>query len=151
MLSSVDLLWPSSWPYLITHTSCSRCRVPMAYSPFEVTSSAHMTATRKPSRSQPKRSKPMKHRRLPTLHNRLSRKTWRFRLRRWESLHHPLRWIPSRLIWVLVIPLRQPSSTLTFPKNRNSRSPTFSGKTWISSHGSRLICRVFQESWLSTN
>jgi hypothetical protein len=44
------------------------------------------------------------------------------------------------LIWVLVIPPRQRSSAPTFLRNRNSRSPTFSEKTWISLHGSLLTC-----------
>jgi hypothetical protein len=32
------------------------------------------------------------------LHSKLSQKTWRFWLRRRESLHRPLKWIPLRLI-----------------------------------------------------
>jgi hypothetical protein len=80
--SSVDLLWPSSWLFYTTRTSCSKYKVLMVYSPSEVTSSAHTTVTRKLSRLQPQHNKPMKHRRLPTSHNRLSQKTWKFWLRR---------------------------------------------------------------------
>jgi hypothetical protein len=47
----------------------------MVYSPFEVTSSAHTTVTQNPSRLQPRHSKPIKHRILPTSHGRLSQKT----------------------------------------------------------------------------
>jgi hypothetical protein len=128
MLSLVDLLWPSSWLPLTTRTSCSRCRVQREYSIFEATSNAHMTMTRKPSRLQQRRNRSMKHSRLPTLHSRLSRKTWRFQLRRRASSHDPLRRILSRSIWVLVIPVRRLSSVPTSLRNRNSCSPTFSEK-----------------------